>query len=207
MIPLLSSPLEFLITLVGLIAGLTIHEFSHALVADRLGDPTPRLQKRLTLNPLAHLDPIGTIFLIFFGFGWGKPVQYDPFNLAHPRRDAALIALAGPASNILIAILFSVLFRIIPFGWTSLFLPFIYFNVILALFNFIPVYPLDGFRIVSGLLSEEQSRRWQELERFGMIFLMVLIIPLGSSSMLQFILNPVLKIVLSLLLPMSGGFI
>jgi len=206
MIPLLSNPLEFIITIVGLVIGLTIHEFSHALAADRLGDPTPRMQKRLTLNPLAHLDPVGTAFLIFFGFGWGKPVQYDPFNLTHPRRDAAIIALAGPASNILIAILFSVLFRIIPFGWTSLFLPFIYFNVMLALFNFIPIYPLDGFRIVGGLLNEEQSRQWQGLERYGMLFLIALIFPFGSSSMLQFILSPVLRFVLSLLLPLSGGF-
>ena len=98
---LISSPLSFLASLLAIAIAISIHEFSHALAADRLGDPTPRLQKRLTLNPLAHLDPIGTLMLILFRFGWGKPVQFDQFNLRNPRRDTMLISLAGPASNLI----------------------------------------------------------------------------------------------------------
>src|SRR3990167_10568404 len=94
---------DFVFFIPALLIALTVHEFSHALVADKLGDPTPRLMKRLSLNPLNHLDPIGTLMLLFFHFGWGKPVPFDPFNLRHPRRDAALISLAGPVSNLILA--------------------------------------------------------------------------------------------------------
>src|SRR3990172_8857289 len=96
------NPVEFIFGLVALIVAITIHEFSHAAAAERLGDPTPRLQGRLTLNPLAHLDPLGTLMLILIRFGWGKPVQFDPYNLRHPRRDSAIISLAGPTSNIVL---------------------------------------------------------------------------------------------------------
>src|SRR5258708_27624096 len=106
---LLSNPLIFLLTFGGLIISLSVHEFSHALVADRLGDPTPRMQGRVTLNPLAHLDPIRTILLLLTRFGWGKPVQFDPYNLQNPLRDSALIALAGPAAHLLIAVAISLL--------------------------------------------------------------------------------------------------
>jgi len=98
---LISSPLSFLASLLAIVIAISIHEFSHALAADRLGDPTPRLAGRLTLNPLAHLDPIGTLMLILFRFGWGKPVQFDQFNLRNPRRDTMLISIAGPMSNLL----------------------------------------------------------------------------------------------------------
>src|SRR3990167_4058068 len=108
----LFSSLETLfIVIIALLSAITIHEFSHAWVADRLGDPTPRLMGRVTLNPLAHLDPIGTIALLLIGFGWGKPVQFDPFNLENPRRDSALVSLAGPLSNITLASLLSIVLR------------------------------------------------------------------------------------------------
>ena len=100
---LFSNPFLFLLEIIALVSALTFHEFAHAWMADKLGDPTPRLQDRLTLNPAKHLDPLGTLLLLVAGFGWGKPVEFDPFNLRHPRRDTALIALAGPVSNILMA--------------------------------------------------------------------------------------------------------
>src|SRR3990167_2370413 len=106
--------METLYFLFGLIIAITIQEFAHAFLADRLGDPTPRAQGRLTLNPLAHLDPVGTLMLLIFRFGWGKPVIFDPYNLAHPRRDAGLISLAGPVSNIILAIGLSLILRFIP---------------------------------------------------------------------------------------------
>src|SRR3990167_9790844 len=109
---LISSPLSFLASLLAIVIAISIHEFSHALAADRLGDPTPRLQGRLTLNPLAHLDPLGTLMLLIVRFGWGKPVVFDPFNLRHPRRDAAIISLAGPVSNLILAFVCAVLLRV-----------------------------------------------------------------------------------------------
>ena len=93
---LFSSPVEFFLNALALLMAITIHEFSHAYVADYLGDPTPRLQKRLTLNPISHLDPYGLLFMLLVGFGWGKPVTFDPYNLKNPRPHAALISIAGP---------------------------------------------------------------------------------------------------------------
>src|SRR4051812_27134518 len=101
---LFTSPLSFFVAAIALLIAITVHEFSHALSADKLGDPTPRLQGRISLNPLVHLDPIGTLLILFVGFGWGKPVVFDPFNLKNPRKDAAIISLAGPASNFILAI-------------------------------------------------------------------------------------------------------
>src|SRR5438876_3599187 len=106
------NPIEFVLGLAALIIAITIHEFSHALAAEHLGDPTPRLQGRLTLNPLAHLDPLGTILLILVRFGWGKPVVFDPYNLRNPRRDGAIISIAGPVSNVLLAIVCSLLLHV-----------------------------------------------------------------------------------------------
>src|SRR3989338_3130137 len=100
---LFSNPLLLIIYLISLLVAITIHEFSHAYFADKLGDPTARLMGRISLNPLVHLDPLGTLMLFLVGFGWGKPVQFDPFNLANPRRDAAVISFAGPLSNIILA--------------------------------------------------------------------------------------------------------
>src|SRR3989338_7102351 len=126
----LFSSLETLfIVIIALLSAITIHEFSHAWVADRLGDPTPRLMGRVTLNPLAHLDPIGTIALLLIGFGWGKPVPFDPFNLENPRRDSALIALAGPASNLISIFIIISLYQLFPL---TILQPFIAYHVVLA---------------------------------------------------------------------------
>src|SRR3972149_11313525 len=111
--PLFVIIFYLVVFLVSLIISITIHEFAHGFAADKLGDPTPRIQGRLTLNPKAHLDPFGTIMILLVGFGWGKPVQFDPYNLKDPRRDAALISLAGPASNIILAILLSIILRLL----------------------------------------------------------------------------------------------
>ncbi len=172
---LYTNPLLFFAWLVALVVAITVHEFSHALAADRLGDPTPRLQGRLTLNPLAHLDPIGTLMLLLVRFGWGKPVQFDPFNLRNPKKDAALISIAGPISNIITAVVFSLIVRltIAPPLVLSLILPIIFLNVILAVFNLIPIHPLDGFKIVGGLLPDDQAREWQSLEKYGFLFLLI----------------------------------
>lgn len=207
MLSLLSSnPLLFFLYILALLIAVAVHEFSHAKMADYLGDPTPRLQGRVSLNPLVHIDPIGIVFLLFFGFGWGKPVMFDPFNLRNPRRDAALISFAGPFSNFVLAIFLSLILRMFISSPFSVFLvPIIYLNVILGVFNFLPVHPLDGFKMVGGLLSAERAHEWYQLERFGLIFLLLLILPIGGSSMLTSILFPIVKTILALLVPAGIG--
>lgn len=202
-----ANPLQLIISFGALVIAITVHEFAHAWVADHLGDPTPRLQGRLTLNPLAHLDPLGTILILVVGFGWGRPVEFDPFNLRSPRKDAALISLAGPASNILLAVVASLLLRILVVaGYGLVAMPIlgtiITLNLVLAVFNLIPVGPLDGFKIVAGFLSAKQAKEWNQLERYGMFFLVLLLLPLFSgASLVSRVLYPILNILIPLFIP------
>ncbi len=205
---LFSNPLIFVIYLTSLLVAITIHEFSHALAADYLGDPTPRLQGRLKLNPLVHIDNMGMLLLLFVGFGWGKPVQFDPYNLKEPRRDAAIISLAGPSSNFILAIILSLLMKLfillqldflIIIG-SLIFVPMIKMNIILGVFNLLPIHPLDGFKIVEGILPEEKAHEWSQLQRYGMIFLILLIFPIAGSSMLNGILQPIVNFISNFLI-------
>ncbi len=195
--------------LISIVIAITIHEFAHAKTADYLGDPTPGIQGRVNLDPRSHLDLYGLLFLLLFGFGWGKPVQFDPFNLKNPRRDAAIISIAGPTSNILLATICSILLRLFilignPLLTTISFIifpPLIMLNLMLCVFNLLPVHPLDGFKIVGGVLSDDQAREWYKLERYGLIFLLMLIIPFGGKTMLSTILGPVLNFLYALFIP------
>lgn len=197
----LAHPLLGLTWLLGLIIAITIHEFAHALVADRLGDPTPRLQGRLTLNPLAHLDPLGTLMLLLTRFGWGKPVQFDPFNLANPRRDAAVISLAGPVSNLATAAIAAGIIRLAP-PFYPLLLPLIVLSVGLALFNLIPIHPLDGGKIILGLLPHDLASEWDRiLHQYGLIILILLLLPLGGISPIAALLSPLVQLMINFLLP------
>lgn len=215
---LATNPLAFLYWIIALVVAITIHEFAHAYAAEHLGDPTPRLMGRLTLNPLAHLDPLGTLMLIIARFGWGKPVQFDPFNLRHPRRDAAIISLAGPVSNLILATICAILIQILfnfrlplfsnsviglfVYLFISVLKPIIILNVILAVFNLVPIHPLDGFKIVEGILPEEYARQWKELEPYGMIFLIMMIFPIFSAvSPIHTLISPVINLLLTILLP------
>lgn len=209
---LFSNPIYFFLSLISIVIAITIHEYAHAKTADYLGDPTPGLQGRLTLNPKAHIDLYGLFFLILFGFGWGRPVQFDPFNLKHPRRDSAIISIAGPISNIILATICSLLLRLflfldIPVVSTigSLLLQsVIMLNLVLAVFNLIPIHPLDGFKIVGGILPEHQAREWYQLERYGIIFLLMLLIPFSGSSMLSTFLNPIILFLSRIFIPASS---
>lgn len=219
---LATNPLGVLFSLIALAIAITIHEFAHAYSADRLGDPTPRLQGRLTLNPLRHLDPIGTVMIILAGFGWGKPVVFDPFNLRNPRRDAAVISIAGPISNLILATISAVIlqilltYRLALFGnalgvglyaFMGLLRSMVVLNVVLAVFNLVPVHPLDGFKIVGGILPKEYARQWYELEPYGMIFLIFLIFPIfGGVSPISQVISPIINWILTILLP-SASFI
>jgi len=203
------NPLEFIIIAVMLIIAISIHEFSHALLADHLGDPTPRVAGRLTINPKAHLDPIGSLLLLFAGFGWGKPVPFDPFNLRNPKKDAAIISFAGPFSNLLMAAVASLVFRFLdaipimfPIFIGDILSLFIYFNVLLAVFNLVPIHPLDGFKVVAGILPKKYYHDWLSLESYGIIFLILLIFPFfGSTSPIITLISPIINFLLSFLLP------
>ncbi len=155
---------------------LTVHEFAHALVAFKLGDPTAKSMGRLTLNPLAHLDPLGTLLLVLAGFGWGKPVPFNPNYFSNPRRDSALVSLAGPATNFLFAVIFSFSHRFLGFGViASVLETLVYLNLILCFFNLIPVHPLDGFKVVWGILPYQLSTQWMDLAPYGIYLLLILI--------------------------------
>ena len=195
--------LSFIFWAIALVIAITVHEAAHAAAADHLGDPTPRSQGRLTLNPLSHLDPVGTIALLIFHFGWGKPVQFDPYNLRNPRRDSALISLAGPASNLLLAALLSLSMKIFPLPdiLYTLFSVLISLNVILAVFNLVPVYPLDGEKILTGILSPRLAQEYQGVMRqYGTLILIFLIIPFGGTSPISALITPVISVLSNLLL-------
>ena len=196
-----------------LIIAITIHEFFHALAADKLGDPTPRSMGRLSLNPLSHADPIGTFLLpllnIFTGIptiGWAKPVVIDPFNFRHPKKDEIIVSLAGPLSNLTLAIIISLILRFINisselvyyFGYVLILI-----NVSLFVFNLLPIPPLDGSKIFLNLLSPESNIRWREaFDRYGFVLLIVLIfLPVGGKSIFGLIMTPIVDSILRLLLP------
>lgn len=192
----------------SLIVAITIHEFSHALVADRLGDPTPRSQGRLSLNPLKHLDPIGTLMLLIAHFGWGKPVVIDPYNFQHPKRDEILVSLAGPISNLIFATILSLIIRFLPLNdlIIVIFSNLIQINVILAVFNLIPIPPLDGSKVLFNLLPDDLSSQWQEaLQKYGFILLIILLfLPIDGSNLISIFMEPILKVIFEFLSFGSG---
>ncbi|MEK7513639.1 MAG: site-2 protease family protein [Patescibacteria group bacterium] len=193
---------DFILFVPALLIALTIHEFSHAWMADRLGDPTAALEGRLSLNPLRHLDPIGTLMLLVFHFGWGKPVQFDPFNLRHPKRDAALISLAGPASNLILAAVLSLIMKLAQIPLLTLFfIPVIILNINLAIFNLLPVPPLDGAKIMYGILPRDWADEYNDfMHSYGTILLIFLILPIFGSSLAISLILPVVNVITRLLL-------
>lgn len=200
---LFSSPLAFFLILIGLLLSISFHEAAHCFVTDKLGDPTPRVMGRLTLDPRAHLDPLGTLLIVLTGFGWGKAAPYDPYNLKSPVRDTAIIAAAGPLTNILIAILLALLTRLLGGNLIAVFAEFlIHINLALALFNLLPVYPLDGGKIMRAILPRESSLEYEAtMERYGQFILLFLILPIfnGQSAVVN-LLGPVLNLLTNLLI-------
>jgi Zn-dependent protease len=162
------------ISLGALIISLTVHEFSHAYVAMKMGDPTAEQKGRLSLNPLVHLDPFGTLMILFFSFGWAKPVPINPYNFKDYKKGIILSSLAGPISNFLMAILGAFLYRFIPASNLGLVLfvqTFIIINIFLGLFNLLPFPPLDGSRLLTVFIPPKYDHIANFLERYGFYFL------------------------------------
>ena len=169
-----------------ILLALTVHEYAHGWTADKLGDPTARYAGRLTLNPLAHLDPIGTLMLFIVHIGWAKPVPVNPYNLRNPKKDMVWVSLAGPGANLLVAFAIGTLLRSFdlqtlsistPFGVILFMLMFcVFINIVLAIFNLIPIAPLDGSKILLGLLPPEKAYQYQQWEPYGPMILMGLIL-------------------------------
>jgi Zn-dependent protease len=185
----------------AILFGLTIHELAHGLVAWRLGDPTAKAMGRLTLNPLRHLDPIGTVALFLFRFGWAKPVPIDPSYFRHPTRDMALSALAGPAANLLTAAVTGLLLRGFHLAGVAgfpvvLLQYFVLFNLILCFFNLIPIPPLDGSRLVYYFLPPELAAKYGQLERYGFMILIgvILLGRLSGVSLIGLYLFPLVRL-------------
>ncbi|WP_062108392.1 site-2 protease family protein [Bacillus niameyensis] len=198
----LRFPLEQipLIAVVLLIA-FTVHEFAHAFTAYKMGDTTAKDQGRLTLNPIQHLDPIGTLLIFIFGFGWARPVPVNRRNFRNPRLGGILVSLMGPISNFILAIIGTGIFYVlVATGVEGSLHPlviqflklFVYFNVLLFVFNLIPLPPLDGYRIVEDLVSPSVRVKMTQYEQYGtLIFLILVITPLGKYTIYPIIYNGV----------------
>ncbi len=194
-------------SLPGIIIAMVVHEWAHARVAYALGDFTPKMQGRLTLNPMAHIDPFGLIFLLVAHFGWAKPVQINPYNFSNPKRDDILVSLAGPASNFLVAFLtLLVLIFMVKFGvpmsdGMKLVLNFIMvINVNFGIFNLLPIPPLDGSHILKQILPYELAQRYEFIERYSMfIFLLIIMTPI-----LDWVFVPLQRFVLGIFQIVAG---
>ncbi len=202
---------ELILSAPAILFGLTIHEFSHGYAAFILGDPTAKQSGRLTLNPLKHLDPLGTIllFLPWTRFGWAKPVPINPNNFKNPLRDFAISALAGPISNFMVAIFAGIVARILTalgvngFAW-KLTSYFVIINLILCFFNLIPIPPLDGSRLIYYLLPPELAARYGRLEQYN--FLSLIVIFVIGLPLFRMVVFPIVLTTARLLLGAGIGF-
>jgi Zn-dependent protease len=172
---------ELVALLIALVPAFTVHEFSHAWVAYRLGDSTAKDMGRLTLNPMKHLDVFGILLVLVAGFGWAKPVPVNPYNLRRGRRDLAVVAVAGPLSNLLMAVAMALVWRLVGAGALPEFVVFTFFvfvwlNVVLMFFNLLPISPLDGFKVAVGWLPEPLASRYAQTAQWGMLVLIGLIL-------------------------------
>lgn len=200
---LLQSPLDFIAVLVGfLIVGITVHEFAHAFVAYKFGDPTAKMEGRVSLNPLVHLDAVGTILFFIIGFGWGKPVPINPHFLRH-KKDELKVAIAGIVANLLIATLLAIPIRIASLNGIVIdsdpFLSFlkklVEINVVLAAFNILPIPPLDCSHFIEHFMSEEQKYKFQHVGQYLLLGLIMFDFLTGYSIIMA-IMEPIMRVLL-----------
>jgi Zn-dependent protease len=188
----------------ALLIAFTVHEFSHAYVAYKFGDHTAKNEGRLTLNPIAHIDPLGTLLILIAGFGWARPVPVNRFYFKNPRLAGVLVSIAGPLSNLLIAALgYLMMYSFAAAGLLSslpfFIMPFlemlISLNVVLFVFNLLPIPPLDGYRIVQDLVSPDLRAKLTQYENYGALIFLILVITPLSNYTIQPIFNVVLPFI------------
>ena len=197
-----------ILMLPGIIIGLSFHEFAHAWVSDKLGDPTPRRQGRVTINPLAHIDWIGFLALLLVGFGWGKPVQIDPGYYKNRRRDEFLVSIAGVTMNLILAVIFSIPARAMVKAFSgamasdlvyNIYLMIFYIisiNIVLMIFNLIPCPPLDGWGIITQIFRLDRYSWWYKVYQYGTWILLALIV----FNVTDRIITPLVSMILGVLL-------
>lgn len=201
---------DYLYIIPAALIAIMCHELTHGLFSYLLGDPTPKEQGRLSLNPIKHLDPIGTLCLILFGFGWAKPVMVDPRYYKNPKWGMALVALGGPLANFIIALLSGLVLTLIqlhaPYTQTieiifNFFLYLMLINIGLGVFNLIPIPPLDGSKIIGAVLPDNAYNQYMKYQKYGMIFILGLLIlldvleALGYPSLLNELLNIIINFI------------
>ena len=195
-----------ILMLPGIIIGLSFHEFAHAWVSDKLGDPTPRRQGRVTINPLAHIDWMGFLALLLVGFGWGKPVQIDPGYYKHRRRDEFLVSIAGVTMNLILAVIISIpaklMIKTFSAGTSELvyniYLILFYavtINLVLMIFNLIPCPPLDGWGIITQLFGLDKYDWWYKAYQYGTWILLALIV----TNVTDHIITPLVTMMINLI--------
>ena len=196
-------------SLPGIIIAMVIHEWAHARVAYALGDFTPRMMGRLTLNPAAHIDPIGLVLLFIAHFGWAKPVQINPYNFSDPKRDDILVSLAGPGANFAIAfftlIFMNILVKVgfpITEGVEMVFSMIILININFGIFNLLPIPPLDGSHVLRQLLPDELAEKYDELQQYSFIFLIIILM----TPIVSWVLVPARRIILDIFYGIAGIF-
>ncbi len=198
---MLGDPFEIFYRIPALLVGITVHEYAHGRVSDALGDPTPRWSGRLSLNPIHHLDLVGSLMILLVGFGWAKPVPVNPNYYRNPRRDMMLVGLAGPLTNFATAILAGRLGSLLLGGVAGgAFLPFIEWivliNVALGIFNLLPIPPLDGSKVLAYFVPARSLPAYWQLERYGMLILLVVVFVFGG--LLWGMLEPIFRLMLAL---------
>ena len=195
---LFSDPAGFLLNalmiLPGIVIGLSFHEFAHAWMSDRLGDPTPRMQGRVTISPFAHIDPMGFLMLFLFRFGYGRPVQVNPSYYKHRRRDDILVSLAGVTMNFFLAIFFGAVY-LVMLRHLNVTNEIMVININLMVFNLLPIPPLDGYNVIRDLFLHKNINFFWKFEQYGWLILIVVLVSGFSVTWLTFLGNHVIRFI------------